>query len=99
MCSVVEAELRFGAAKAPDPIAALAPIEGVLRRLTTLDFDSAAVKEYGALRARLEHSGTMIGPNDLMIASIALAHRLILVTHNVAEFARVPGLVVEDWEA
>jgi tRNA(fMet)-specific endonuclease VapC len=41
----------------------------------------------------------MIGPNDLMIASIALAHGPILVTHNVREFSRVPGLVVEDWQA
>ena len=41
----------------------------------------------------------MIGLNDLMIAAVALAHGLIMVTHNVAEFARVPGLTVEDWES
>ena len=40
----------------------------------------------------------MIGPNDLTIASIALSHGLILVTHNTAEFSRVPGLQIEDWE-
>lgn len=42
--------------------------------------------------------GTPIGPNDLMIASIALTRNLILVTHNTAEFGRVQGLSLEDWE-
>ena len=42
--------------------------------------------------------GTLIGPNDLMIASIALASGLILVTHNTREFGRVPGLKLEDWQ-
>ena len=42
--------------------------------------------------------GTLIGPNDLMIASICLARGLTLVTHNVVEFSRVPNLEIEDWE-
>ena len=42
--------------------------------------------------------GSLIGPNDLMIAAIAKAHDLIVVTHNVDEFSRVEGLRVEDWE-
>ena len=66
--------------------------------MTVPDFDRDAARIYGSLRADLERAGTMIGPNDLMIASIALAHGLTLVTHNAAEFARVPGLKVEDWE-
>lgn len=49
-------------------------------------------------RARLAIQGLPIGPNDLMIASIALAHQLVLVTHNIREFSRVDGLQVEDWE-
>ena len=47
---------------------------------------------------RMEKSGLMIGAFDLMIASISLAENLILVTHNTAEFSRVPGLAIEDWE-
>ena len=43
-------------------------------------------------------AGTPIGPNDLMIAAIALAHHLTLVTHNTTEFSRVPGLSIEDWQ-
>jgi tRNA(fMet)-specific endonuclease VapC len=47
----------------------------------------------------MERSGTPIGGNDLMIASIALANGLTLITHNSREFARVSGLLLEDWEA
>ena len=49
------------------------------------------------LRIALEHSGTPIGPNDMLIAAHALALDLILVTANVREFARVPGLIMENW--
>jgi tRNA(fMet)-specific endonuclease VapC len=62
-------------------------------------FDDHAADEYGRLRAQLARQGTPIGPNDLMIASIALAHRTTLVTHNTHEFSRVPGLPIVDWEA
>ncbi len=53
---------------------------------------------YGQIRAQLAASGTPIVPNDLLIASIALANNLILVTHNTREFSRVEGLRLEDWE-
>ena len=90
-CSVVEAELRFGAAKAPNPMAALTPVEGLLQRLTVLPFDAAA-REYGHLRARLERAGTMIGPNDSMIAAIALARGLTLVTPQRGRVRAPPRL-------
>ncbi len=61
-------------------------------------FAGAAAEAYGRLRAELARRGTPIGPNDLMIAAIALAQDLTLVTHNTAEFSRVPGLRLEDWE-
>jgi tRNA(fMet)-specific endonuclease VapC len=51
------------------------------------------------LRASLEKRGELIGPNDLLIASIALAYAVTLVTHNTDEFRRVPGLELEDWQA
>lgn len=94
----MEAELRFGAVKLPDPSRSTR-LEAFFAGIQILPFDSAAAKEYAVLRAHLERAGTPIGRNDLLIASIALAHNLILVTHNAAEFARVPGLVVEDGEA
>jgi tRNA(fMet)-specific endonuclease VapC len=77
----------------------LTEVRAFCGRFASLPFDDDAADEYGKLRAHLASSGQMIGPNDLMIASIALARGLILVTHNVREFARVPGLVVEDWQA
>jgi tRNA(fMet)-specific endonuclease VapC len=62
-----------------------------------LPFDDAAAEVYGRIRAELASRGTPIGPYDLMIAATALANNLILVTHNTREFARVSGLVLEDW--
>ena len=52
----------------------------------------------GRIRARLSALGTPIGPNDLLIAAIAVACDLTLVTHNTGEFGRVEGLRIEDWE-
>ena len=63
-----------------------------------MPFDDAAAFRYGTIRAVLEKDGRPIGPNDTLIAAIALAHGLTVVTHNTAELARVPELAVEDWE-
>jgi tRNA(fMet)-specific endonuclease VapC len=68
------------------------------RQFESLVFDDRSAEEYGKVRANLAAQGLMIGPNDLMIAAIALANKLIVVTHNIAEFGRVTGLTVEDWE-
>ena len=53
----------------------------------------------GEVRALLEKQGTPVGSFDTLIAGQALARSLVLVTHNVSEFARVPGLQLEDWQA
>ena len=58
----------------------------------------AAAETYVEIRAGLESKGTPIGANDLMIAAIARSRKLTLITHNIAEFGRVTGLDVEDWE-
>lgn len=60
-------------------------------------FDKDAANAYGDIRAHLEREGTMIGDRDCMIAAIAQCRDLAVVTANVGEFGRVPGLVVEDW--
>ena len=93
------AELFFGAAKSVDPGKTLRRQREFLERFPSLPFDDAAARTYGPIRANLERAGKLIGGNDLLIASIALANGLTLVSHNVSEFSRVPGLVVEDWEA
>ena len=53
--------------------------------------------EYGKLRKILSSTGVIIGPNDMMIAAIVLANGGTLITHNVGEFSRVEGLLIEDW--
>ena len=65
---------------------------------TSLPFDDAAADVCSRIRHHLESQGTPIGPYDLQIAAIALANGCTLVRHNTAEFRRVPGLLVEDWE-
>lgn len=62
-----------------------------------LPFCSRAAQVYGTIRARLTASGQPISPHDLLIAAIALANGVVLVTNNIREFARVPDLVCEDW--
>ncbi len=99
VCSIVFAELCFGAAKSLDPNTTLRRQQEFLERFRSLPFDDAATRVYGPIRADLERAGTTIGANDLLIASIAIANGLILVSHNIGEFSRVSGLTVEDWEA
>ena len=98
VCSVVKAELYYGAAKSNNPVQTLATQQEFLRQFVSLPFDDTAAEIYGRERARLEQLGTPIGPNDLLIASIALANGLVLVTHNTPEFKRVSNLQMEDWE-
>lgn len=96
--SVVKAELYFGAALSSDPVKTRSAQQQFLDRFRSLPFDDAASDAYGAIRADLTRRGLMIGPNDLLIAAISLARGMTLVTHNVAEFGRVSGLAIEDWE-
>jgi|ERR1051325_747367 tRNA(fMet)-specific endonuclease VapC len=100
ICSVVLGELIFGAERS-GPIhraANLLRVEQLRQQFRSLPFDDVAAEEYGRLRAFLANQGTPIGPNDTMIAAIALAHSLRLATHNTTEFSRVPGLLIEDWQ-
>ena len=69
----------------------------LLSWLPSLPFSSDATPHFGDIRATLTRVGQPIGPYDLQIAAIARAQGLILVTHNTREFARVPGLMLEDW--
>jgi len=64
-----------------------------------LPFDAAAARVYGRIRLALELAGTPVGPMDMLIAAIAIANNVILVTHNTREFSRIPGLQIEDWES
>ena len=96
-CSVVWAELLHGARKYENPAERRERVERVLNPLENFDFDLAAARHYAITRDTLEKAGMVIGLNDLMIAAIALANDLTVVTNNTGEFNRVPGLRVEDW--
>jgi tRNA(fMet)-specific endonuclease VapC len=82
-----------------DPARNLSQVLSFAAGFSSLPFDDAAADEYGQIRAALAAAGTPIGPNELMIAAIAVANGLTLETHNTAEFRRVPKLLIEDWEA
>lgn len=96
LSSVVAAELRYGAKKSSRP-QLYAQIEEWLSVVPILAWDDAATRCYAAIRVALEQQGRPIGGMDLMIAAHALAENAVLVTHNTREFARVDGLLLEDW--
>lgn len=98
LCSPVKAELLAGAHKSARVEENLRLFNEFFVTLPSLPFDDAAAEHYGEIRAALEKAGTPIGPIDLLIAAIARANSLILVTHNTGEFGRVAGLELEDWE-
>jgi tRNA(fMet)-specific endonuclease VapC len=100
LCSVVLGELYYGAERSGPAHQAsnYAMIAQLRQRCVSLPFDDPAAEKYGRIRAHLANAGTIIGPNDLMIAAIALANGLKVVTHNIAEFSRVPSLTLEDWQ-
>lgn len=93
---VVAAELRYGAAKKGSKRLS-DQLEAVLGVLEILPLDVPADKSYATERVALEAAGAPIGANDLLIAAQALAQSATLVTNNMREFARVRGLVVENW--
>lgn len=96
VCSVVAAELAFGVAKSGSARNREA-LQMFLAPLAILPFDDTAVWAYGELRAELERRGTPIGALDTLIAAHALSQQALLVTNNTREFARVPGLQLDNW--
>ena len=95
--SITLAELEYGMKRSSDPARNEQALLRFLAPLTVLPFGSAAASVYGEIRADLQSKGTPIGPLDMLIAGHAKAEELILVTNNVREFERVPGLEIENW--
>jgi tRNA(fMet)-specific endonuclease VapC len=93
--SIAIAELWYGAEKSADPPRKRAAWSQFLEPFSVLPFDRAAALEHARLRHLLRHSP--IGERDLLVAAIAITNRLGVVTNNLSEFLRVPGLAVEDW--
>jgi tRNA(fMet)-specific endonuclease VapC len=95
---IVACQLRFGARRKGSP-ALTQRVEQLLAVLMVLPFDEPDDQHYADIRAALERAGTPIGGQDLLIAAHARSRGLVLVTHNLREFTRVPDLKVEDWLA
>ena len=98
LCSMVKAELLRGALRSQRVELNLHRLKTFFAPLKSLPFDDACAEHYARIGADLFSRGTPIGPNDLIIAATALAHNATLITHNTAEFRRVAGLRIDDWE-
>ncbi len=99
--AIVEYELRYGLLRLPPEAAAprLAALAQLLRPMHMLPFDSECAAHAARIRAELEAAGTPIGAHDVLIAATTLRHQATLVTRNVREFCRVPGLSWVNWHA
>jgi tRNA(fMet)-specific endonuclease VapC len=95
--AITVAELQYGVQKSAHPSQNQQALDYFLLPLTILPFDEDAATTYGAIRTYLEARGAPIGAIDTLLAAQAASHKLIFVTNNVREFARVPGLTIEDW--
>jgi tRNA(fMet)-specific endonuclease VapC len=98
LCSVVKAELLFGALRSEQKESNSQLLQNLFAPLYSFEFDDNAAEHYAHIRADLTAQGKLIGANDLMIAAIARANNVTLITHNTGEFSRVHGLLIEDWE-
>jgi tRNA(fMet)-specific endonuclease VapC len=98
LSSVVVGELLFGALRSRDVAKNLAEVRTFVAGFRSLPFDDPAAEKYAEVRTDLAAKGTPIGPNDLLIAATALANGVRVVTHNTAEFSRVVGLDLDDWQ-
>jgi tRNA(fMet)-specific endonuclease VapC len=98
LCSVVKAELLYGARHSARPTENIALLTRFFAPFVSLPFDDRCAEHAASIRAMLATRGRPIGPNDVLIAATASAHNLVLVTHNSREFSRVVGLRTEDWE-
>jgi tRNA(fMet)-specific endonuclease VapC len=95
--SITLAELYYGAEKSARRAENLVAVEHFVARLEVLPFAARAAAHYGQVRAELERAGTPCGPHDMQIGGHARSEGLIVVTNNLREFARMPGLRAENW--
>ncbi len=97
MSTITYGELLFGAEKSQYSHQAMKILEELTGLIPPLPIPTETGKIYGEIRSMLEKKGTPIGNNDLWIAAHAIALRVVLITNNVKEFRRIPGLKVDNW--
>jgi tRNA(fMet)-specific endonuclease VapC len=92
------AEMEFGVANSSRALEAQTALLEFILSFEILDFNSSAAAYYGKIRKELKDKGQMISDMDMLIAAIAMANELILVTNNEKEFHRISGLKIENWK-
>jgi len=95
--SIALSELEYGVAKSSKPQQNRDALDAFLAPLEILPFDGEAAHRYGQIRALLEKEGKLIGAMDMLIGAHALGASMTLVTNNIKEFSRIPGLRLENW--
>lgn len=95
--SITKAELLYGAEKSQQRDRNMEKIHEFLLPFQVEPFSDSETPIYASIRSQLEKDGNIIGPNDIIIASIVISHEGVLVTNNIKEFSRVGGLKIEDW--
>jgi tRNA(fMet)-specific endonuclease VapC len=95
--TIVVFELQVGIAKSTSPAKRINQLQQLLSQVVQVDFDRDMALSAAKIRAQLEQQGTPIGPMDVLIAGTAISLQATLVTHNVREFSRIPGLSIADW--
>jgi tRNA(fMet)-specific endonuclease VapC len=98
LSAITKAELFYGARHSKRVRENVQLVMAFCKPYPCLAFDDLCAEHYGLIRADLISRGENIPPMDLLIAATARAHDLILVTHNLRDFAPVIGLRLEDWE-
>lgn len=95
--SISVAELFYGAHHSSRKAANLESLQKFLGLVTILPFDQSAAEEFGQIKQALTDQGKILGPYDLLIASVVRSQRATLVTHNVKEFGLLKELLMVDW--
>lgn len=95
--AIVLAELQYGVSHSLNKQQNQINLDIFLSKLKVIDFSAKCAFYYGELRVKLKKNGTIIGSNDLLIASHAIAEDATLVTNNTNEFKRIPNLIIENW--
>jgi tRNA(fMet)-specific endonuclease VapC len=95
--AIVKTELLYGSEKSKNKEDNLKKIQQFLLPFHIEDFTDNETALYAKIRNELEKKGKIIGPNDLLIASIVFSHNGTLITKNTKEFSRVKDLKIEDW--
>ena len=95
--AIVIFELQTGIAKSASSRKRTQQLKSLTEAVKVLPFSTAEARAAAIIRTQLEKKGKPVGPYDVLIAGTALAHQGTLVSHNLAEFNRVPGLKTEDW--